>query len=671
MQPAEDSELAGRIRCTVAVEHLGAAAAPNRLLLRDAWVTLGRNEFRELVLQVTNTSGPGRLQNFPLRQNEMRLFTRFVKDGKSSIRLGPLGSNYVQLLLSNCPPDRLRRFVQTLRIKFEATQHRMRPVAERTRLLSSLPRTFDTVSPVQVRDLQQTNTREALAKVTATPTKGQTLRCRSRKRPMESVDGRQMTEEQQVKKPWLMSSRATLSQEQSRVLSAVLSGKNVFFTGSAGTGKSYLLKKIVASFPPNGTYVTASTGVAACQIGGITLHAFAGIGSGKAPLHQCLELAQRPRVRQQWLNCRCLIIDEISMVEGEFFDKLEAVARDVRKCEDPFGGIHLIICGDFLQLPPVAKDHRQPKFCFQAKSWRKCIHLNMELTEVRRQTDKEFISLLNAVRLGRGIKLVALRLDVSCAGHAHPGSAKEKTVTIYHDTTRDANEFDTRALLQSDRWTEEVNRLLTQTVMQKVERDGILATRLCTHKDDVEFTNTMQLRQLSGQLRSFKAVDSDPMLAKTLDAQCPVKSIIELKEGAQVMLTKNLDVSQGLVNGARGVVIGFETEGKGPAGTYLTRQQIPLKLAWAISIHKSQGMTLDCAEVSLARVFESGQAYVALSRARSLASIRVLDFEAKVVRANPCVLRFYKELKRDQFLNQASLHSYIHVGKENEKVKGT
>uniref|UniRef100_A0A8C6X3C3 ATP-dependent DNA helicase PIF1 n=1 Tax=Naja naja TaxID=35670 RepID=A0A8C6X3C3_NAJNA len=593
MRPAEDSELDGRIRCTVAVEHLGAAAAPNRRLLRDAWVTLGRNEFRELVLQVM---GPGRLQNFPLRQNEMRLFTRF-------------------LLLSNCPPDRLRRFVQTLRIKFEATQQGRRPVAERTRLLSSLPRTFDTVSPVQARDLQQENARGALANVTATPTKGQALRCGSRKRPMESVEGRQ------VKKPWLMGSRATLSQEQSRVLNAVLSGKNVFFTGSAGTGKSYLLKKIVASFPPNGTYVTASTGVAACQIGGITLHAFAGIGSGKAPLHQCLELAQRPGVRQQWLNCRCLIIDEISMVDGELFDKLEAWL-DVRKCEDPFGGIQLIICGDFLQLPPIAKDHRQPKFCFQAKSWKKCIHLNMELTEVRRQTDKEFISLLNAVRLGR------------C--------------------------------------TEEVTRLLTQTVMQKVERNGILATRLCTHKDDVEFTNTTQLQQLSGQLRSFKAVDSDPMLAKTLDAQCPVKSMIELKEGAQVMLTKNLVVSQGLVNGARGVVIGFEAEGKGlpkvrflcgvtniiglerwvfkgPAGIYLSRQQLPLKLAWAISIHKSQGMSLDCAEVSLARVFESGQAYVALSRARSLASLRVLDFEAKVVRANPSVLQFYKELKRDHF----------------------
>ncbi|KAG8132259.1 hypothetical protein E2320_010128 [Naja naja] len=472
MRPAEDSELDGRIRCTVAVEHLGAAAAPNRRLLRDAWVTLGRNEFRELVLQLNP--------------------------------VGSVGSDCVQLLLSNCPPDRLRRFVQTLRIKFEATQQGRRPVAERTRLLSSLPRTFDTVSPVQARDLQQENARGALANVTATPTKGQALRCGSRKRPMESVEGRQTTEEKQVKKPWLMGSRATLSQEQSRVLNAVLSGKNVFFTGSAGTGKSYLLKKIVASFPPNGTYVTASTGVAACQIGGITLHAFAGIGSGKAPLHQCLELAQRPGVRQQWLNCRCLIIDEISMVDGELFDKLEA-------------------------------------------------------------------------------------------------------------------------------WLEEVTRLLTQTVMQKVERNGILATRLCTHKDDVEFTNTTQLQQLSGQLRSFKAVDSDPMLAKTLDAQCPVKSMIELKEGAQVnkqkstasdrgvvMLTKNLVVSQGLVNGARGVVIGFEAEGK------------------------------DCAEVSLARVFESGQAYVALSRARSLASLRVLDFEAK-----------------------ASLHSYIHADKENEIVKGT
>ncbi|XP_062996335.1 ATP-dependent DNA helicase PIF1 isoform X1 [Elgaria multicarinata webbii] len=636
MQP--DSESDGRIRCTVAIERLGAVATPNRVLLRDAWVTLGRDEFRELVLQVAATCGPGRAQSFPLRLDEVRLFTRFVKDGKSSIRLGPAGPSHVQLLLSNCPPDRLRRFVQTLRIKFVAAREKVAPVAERARLLSTLPRTFDTVSPVQARDLKQASARQALADVAATPVKGQTG-CESRKRVRsEALDGKQVAERQQVKKPWSMCSRATLSQEQSMVLSAVLSGKNVFFTGSAGTGKSFLLKKIVASLPPNSTYATASTGVAACQIGGTTLHAFAGIGSGKAPLHQCIELAQRPGVRQQWLSCRQLIIDEISMVEGEFFDKLEAVARVVRKCEDPFGGIQLIICGDFLQLPPVSKATEQPKFCFQAKSWRRCIHLNMELTEVRRQTDREFISLLNAVRLGR------------C--------------------------------------TEEVTRQLALTATHRVERDGILATRLCTHKDDVELTNARQLQELSGEQRSFKAVDSDPGLVKTLDAQCPVSSVIELKQGAQVMLTKNLDVSRGLVNGARGVVIGFETEGKGlpkvrflcgitsvvgperwvlkgPSGIYLSRHQLPLKLAWAISIHKSQGMSLDCAEISLSRVFECGQAYVALSRARSLAGLRVLDFDPKVVRANSYVLQFYRHLRKDQFLSQASLRSYIQADKEN------
>ncbi|XP_005050364.1 PREDICTED: ATP-dependent DNA helicase PIF1, partial [Ficedula albicollis] len=423
------------------------------------------------------------------------------------------------------------------------------------------------------------------------------------------------------------------------VLGAVRSGKSVFFTGSAGTGKSFLLKRIVGSLPPNITYATASTGVAACHIGGTTLHAFAGIGSGKAPLEQCIQLAERPGVRQHWLACQHLIIDEISMVDGKFFDKLEAVARAVRKRDEPFGGIQLIICGDFLQLPPVCKANEETKFCFQAKSWRKCIHINMELTEVRRQTDKTFVSLLSAIRLGR------------C--------------------------------------TEEVTRLLMQTAAHRSERDGILATRLCTHKDDVEITNERRLQQLPGEVHVFEALDSDPMLVKLIDAQCPVGGRVELKLGAQVMLAKNLDVSQGLVNGARGVVVGFESEQKGlpkvrflcgvtqlikmekwvikgPSGVHLSRQQLPLKLAWAISIHKSQGMSLDCVEISLSRVFESGQAYVALSRARSLAGLRVLDFDPKVVRADPAVLQFYRQLRRHQLPTQGSLHTHSEVDeKEN------
>uniref|UniRef100_A0A8C5KW85 ATP-dependent DNA helicase PIF1 n=1 Tax=Jaculus jaculus TaxID=51337 RepID=A0A8C5KW85_JACJA len=422
-----------------------------------------------------------------------------------------------------------------------------------------------------------------------------------------------------VKRLSLPATKPQLSEEQAAVLTLVLKGQSVFLTGSAGTGKSYLLKRILGSLPPTGTVATASTGVAACHIGGTTLHAFAGIGSGQAPLAQCVALAQRPGVRQGWLNCQRLVIDEISMVEADLFDKLEAVARAVRQQNKPFGGIQLIICGDFLQLPPVTKGSRPPRFCFQAKSWRRCVPVTVELTEVWRQADQSFISLLQAVRLGR------------CS--------------------------------------DEVTRQLRATAAHKVGRDGIEATRLCTHQDDVALTNEKRLRELPGEVHSFEAMDSHPELARTLDAQCPVSRHLQLKLGAQVMLVKNLAVSRGLVNGARGVVVGFQAEGRGlpqvrflcgvtevirtdrwtvqvTGGQFVSRQQLPLQLAWAISIHKSQGMSLDCVEISLGRVFASGQAYVALSRARSLQGLRVVDFDPMVVYCDPRVLHYYATLRR-------------------------
>ncbi|XP_029106285.1 ATP-dependent DNA helicase PIF1 [Scleropages formosus] len=634
-------EDAAHLLCCVAVEHLDASGqATKRQVIRKAAVTLGRNEFQEIVLRVHNGKAP---QSFTFR--EMQLFTRFARDGKSTIKLLP---GNIQVLISDCPPDRLHVFLKTLSIKYQAWKAK-KPMGDRAKMLAGLPRTFETISPLQKKDVQQAN--ELRGKVNAPPpakglaerTSNKTTGQRVKRRQPDSSECSPVKALHPAKKPsFSLPLGRKLSKEQAQILDAVLSGKNIFFTGSAGTGKSYMLKRIVGSLPPKSTYATASTGVAACHIGGTTLHNFAGIGSGSAPLEQCLELARRPGVLQHWTSCRHLVIDEISMVEAQFFDKLEAIARSIRRSSEPFGGMQLIVCGDFLQLPPVTRGKGKPSFCFQARSWRKCIQLNMELTEVRRQTDKSFISLLQEIRLGRV--------------------------------------------------TEEVTSELMKTAYNCIERDGILATRLCTHKDDVELTNENKLQQLPGVIHTFEAVDSDPQLVKTIDAQSPVAQVLQLKVGAQVMLTKNLDVQRGLVNGARGVVVSFEPGNKGlpcvrflcgvtavmkperwvfkaNGGLYLSRQQLPLKLAWAISIHKSQGMTLDCVEISLARVFECGQAYVALSRAMSPEGLRVMDFDPHVVRADPDVLLFYKRLRKERLLRQGSMDEFVsREEQENERL---
>lgn len=423
-----------------------------------------------------------------------------------------------------------------------------------------------------------------------------------------------------------------LNDEQQNVFKACVGGKNVFFTGSAGTGKSFLLKKIISSLPPDGTVATASTGVAACLIGGVTLHSFAGIGNGDGTLKRCYDLASRPMAAQVWRRCKTLVIDEVSMVDGEFFDKLESVARYIRRNDRPFGGIQLILCGDFLQLPPVTKSFENSnrdfnpapasnavtkRFCFQSEAWSRVIGISYELKIVHRQKDLEFVRILNLLRIG----------------HVN----------------------------------EEVTKRLLDTAKQTIESDGILATQLCSHAADAAAINETKLRRLDGETRVFNATDSDASAAKQLDGQVPAPARLELKVGAQVMLLKNINVAEGLVNGARGVVVRYDSNVpvvhfkrgreyvakpekwmiRTPAGGLLVRRQVPLKLAWAFSIHKSQGLTLDCVEMSLSKVFEAGQAYVALSRVQNLQSLRVLDFDSKQVWANTDVLQFYKMFRRN------------------------
>jgi len=216
--------------------------------------------------------------------------------------------------------------------------------------------------------------------------------------------------------------------------------------------------------------------------------------------------------------------------------------------------------------------------------------------------------------------------------------------------------------------TQEDIQRLRSTSGTVVDRDGIVATRLCTHVKEAAQINEQELARLGGDApRVFRATDDpadDPQASKILGAACPAAGVLRLTEGAQVMITKNLDVATGLVNGTRGIVLGFTSTGSPRirlvcgrdivvrhetwtvrgCGRYMSRRQLPLQLAWAVSIHKSQGMTLDAVEVSLANCFESGQAYVAISRARSLEGMRVRGFSASAVKAHPLVKAFYAKI---------------------------
>ena len=200
-----------------------------------------------------------------------------------------------------------------------------------------------------------------------TPRRVEVCGAKPTKRKLSEVNTENFDENPSKKKPIVLkcTSGLPLSAEQTKVLQMVKAGESVFFTGSAGTGKSYLLKRIISSLPPDTTFATASTGAAASLIGGTTLHAFAGIGTGNGTLEHCISLASRESRAVTWKKCSCLVIDEISMIDAEFFDKLEAVARSVRRNRTPFGGIQLVLCGDFCQLPPVSKEGERKQYCFK------------------------------------------------------------------------------------------------------------------------------------------------------------------------------------------------------------------------------------------------------------------------------------------------------------------
>lgn len=453
-----------------------------------------------------------------------------------------------------------------------------------------------------------------------------------------------------------------LSEEQRHVLEQViLYGRNVFFTGSAGTGKSVLLRELIhrlrakyknakgssywESMSTNDAVaVTASTGIAACNIGGCTLHSFVGVGLGTEALPTLIgKVRKNSNTIRRWQDTKVLIIDEVSMIDSDFMDKVEALARSIRRNEQPWGGIQVVLTGDFFQLPPVSKNGAV-KFCFEGQSWTSTITSTIQLQQVFRQKDQTFADMLNEMRLGQ----------MSAA-----------TIQKFSQLTR---------ALPTD--------------------DGLRPTELFPLRNQVEDANNRMLQSLPGNIMVYKARDSGPMRDK-MEQNTLAPTTLQLKINAQVMMLKNQSGGGmgGLVNGSLGVVVGFvnrpaendnmvgsDGRSKGsfnapgeelplvkftmdngttremvvgreewkielPNGDIQgSRIQIPLNLAWSLSIHKSQGQTLPKVKVDLGKVFEKGQAYVAMSRATSLEGLQVLNFNEKRVMVHPKVTDFYSRL---------------------------
>ncbi len=431
-----------------------------------------------------------------------------------------------------------------------------------------------------------------------------------------------------------------MNEEQRFALEKIREGKNVFLTGPGGTGKSFFIEELRNDFAESGLKIaiTALTGCAAILLGhgAKTLHSWAGIGLGKGSVGDLVAAICRNRkAAKNWMTTQLLIIDEISMMSAELFEKLDGVAKVVRRSSAPFGGLQLLLVGDFYQLPPVVDSvsEAQALFCFESPSWAAAVHETVILKQIHRQTDADFKNLLEHVRVG-------------------------------NMRSEDADMLRSRMGLDWDALE-------------------IRPTLLFARRAMVDKINSANLGALSGETITWKAktlftaddtadrLRHDPeeltrAVAK-FDMDGPYDETLTLKDRAQVMLITNLDLDRGLVNGSRGIVVGFDRTSAEPLPIVqflngqrviinrhswglddfknTVRSQIPLRLAWAGTIHKSQGATLDCALIDIGRTtFEYGQAYVALSRVKSLESLYIHDFAETSVKAHPKVKAFYETM---------------------------
>jgi hypothetical protein len=396
---------------------------------------------------------------------------------------------------------------------------------------------------------------------------------------------------------------------QERALDILKTGANVFLTGEPGAGKTHVINQYIAWLEAAGlkVAVTASTGIAATHIGGMTIHSWSGLGiRDQLSSYDLDQIGTNEKLVKRAKGAHVLIIDEISMLDGKVLDMVDQIMRTVRQKPEAFGGLQIVVVGDFFQLPPVTRNGDMMRYAFESRAWDNAKPLVCYLTEQHRQEDEMLLGL------------------------------QEQTEIAY---------------------------------------EHLEPTRLYTHNADVDAVNSAKLAELPAPSRTFKMSGTGRKpLIDGLMKNCLSPEFLYLKEDALVMCTKN-NFEEGYVNGTLGRITRFEegypvietTDGElitmKPTTWEIVEdkkvlasiEQLPLRLAWAITVHKSQGMSLDAAEIDLSKAFVYGQGYVALSRVRSLDGLKVLGMHPNALQVDPKVViqdkRFHEQsdLAEDAF----------------------
>ena len=398
-----------------------------------------------------------------------------------------------------------------------------------------------------------------------------------------------------------------------KALKLIYQKKNIFITGHAGTGKSYILTKLKEHIPD--LVITSTTGIAAVNVKGQTLHSWAGMGICNKPISNTVgKILKNKTLNTQIQNCNIIAVDEISMLDRRTFEYVNEVLKQVKDSDKPFGGIQVVFIGDFFQLPPVKENDSfsESNYCFESDVWNELDLQTVLLTKTYRQNEENLITALSHLRLNS------------------------------------LNNEDLK-LLESRFYNDDDN--LSDIL-------HIFATN-----NEADRYNQFRFNSINSKQYDFEATDYTYFDTNILN-YCKADKKISLKVGARVILLINLSFEKGLINGACGEVLeindnsvlvrfdnGFTSEIKKHEFEFYkndkliaTRKQFPLRLAYGITIHKSQGMTLDKLVVDCSRIFEKGQTYVALSRIKTLNGLYLKNFNPNKIKTDKKIIEFYENL---------------------------